>query len=187
MDRFAVSRVMGKRLIRVGTIQRSTQGDETFSYAQSYLERGNGPLSLSLPLSTRPYSYVDIRPYFDGLLPEGPSRDALVAQLLVPETGWLAILASVGLDCVGDVVVQKEQPDNTMPDEMDWDEGSYIELSDASIKSIVFDLSSMAKSNDESRLSGCLVSKTARSRVGPARNEAVARPGRPDVTAAPSR
>ena len=71
------------------------------------MESHEAPLSLSLPLSSFAYVYSDIRPYFDGLLPEGPSRDALVAQLSVAETDWLALLSAVGLDCIGDVVVMR--------------------------------------------------------------------------------
>lgn len=69
MERFTVSRVVDNDLVRVGTIERTAPGTEQFRYASSYLERNEGPLSLSLPLSSHTFSSADIRPYFDGLLP----------------------------------------------------------------------------------------------------------------------
>ena len=53
MERYSVSRVMGSELVRVGTLWRATRGMEQFSYATSYVERGEAPLSLSLPFRTQ--------------------------------------------------------------------------------------------------------------------------------------
>ena len=150
-ERYAVSRVIGSELVRVGTLLRSVRGQERFSYAGSYLERGEAPLSLSLPLRSEDYAANDIRPYFDGLLPEGPTRTAIVARLQVPETDWLAILGSSGLDCIGDVVVEPEDPE--APDVRRWNQGAYVPLGSRELCDVVSDLSTLAKSSEESRLS----------------------------------
>lgn len=150
IERYSVSRVIGPNLVRVGTLWRVARGQERFSYVESYLARGEAPLSLSLPLRSRDYVASDIRPYFDGLLPEGPTRDAIVARLQVPETDWLAILGSSGLDCIGDVVVEPE--DSEALDVRPWNRGAYVPLDDKELRDVVFDLSTLAKSSEESRL-----------------------------------
>jgi len=151
IERYSVSRTIGSELVRVGTLQRSARGQERFSYAESYLGRGGSPLSLSLPLRSEDYAASDIRPYFDGLLPEGPTRSAIVARLLVPETDWLAILGSSGLDCIGDVVVEPEDPEAL--EVRPWRRGTYVALSDGDLRDVVFNLSTLAKSSEKSRLS----------------------------------
>lgn len=102
-----VARVVGDELVHVGVINRAERGmAESFAYSDSYLERaGACPLSMSLPLSPRKYSAYEMRPYFEGLLPEGPTREALVSQLGLPHDDYLSILEAIGLDCIGDVVI----------------------------------------------------------------------------------
>ncbi len=149
-----VSRVVGGELVHVGTIRRAGRGaEETFEYADSYLERdGASPISFSLPLSQAMFSAREMRPYFAGLLPEGPAREALVGQLCLPGDDYLAMLAAIGLECIGDVVVQPTW-EGSVPAIAAWDGGSYAPLDADDMRATLSSLPSLSRSNGESRLS----------------------------------
>ena len=149
-----VFRVMGSILVRVGSIERAQRGaDEVFSYAESYLERDAAvPLSLSLPFQRGAYPAQTMRPYFAGLLPEGPTREAALSQLGIPEDDYLALLAAIGMDCIGDVVVLPET-EIGVGSSMPWDSGSFAPLGADDVKATLADLSTLAWSSGQSRLS----------------------------------
>lgn len=153
-------------LVHVGDIVRRSRGEEYFQYATSYLDARNVPISLSLPLRAKPFSSTEMRPYFDGLLPEGASREAIAAKLGAPQDDYLALLGVVGLDCIGDVIVQPadEQRSANPPDgrnavgpcvagSIPWDSGSYQSLTLSDICSATASLPALAKRSEESRLS----------------------------------
>ena len=101
-----VIRLEYRDLLTVGTISTATM---TFRYDDGYLSSARAiPLSLSLPLSNRPYELSVFQPYFEGLLPEGEARRALAGELRLPEQDWLSLLAACGRDCIGDVVIRDE-------------------------------------------------------------------------------
>lgn len=149
-----VSRVVDSELIQVGTIRREGRSaEETFAYADSYLERTDAsPISLSLPLSTAEIPAHQMRPYFEGLLPEGATRQALVGALGVPADDYLAILSATGLECIGDVVVRPAR-EGAVAASARWDGGSYAPLDAGDMRETLSDLSSLSWSNGESRLS----------------------------------
>lgn len=149
-----VARVVGDELIPVGAINRAERGaNQNFVYHESYLARADAcPLSMSLPLSSRGYSAYEIRPYFEGLLPEGPTREALVGQLGLPPDDYLTILEAIGLDCIGDVVILPSEEFDSLSGLM-WDEKFYEPLNEEDMRSALSDLSSLAWSNGQSRLS----------------------------------
>ena len=147
-----VLRVIGSDLVTVGIITYVERGaQERFAYVNSYLERdGAIPLSRSLPLSTKVYDSEEMRPYFEGLLPEGPAREALAVQLGIPANRYLELLAEVGLDCIGDVVVR---PMSSAASPTAWDRGTYMPLTRSELEKTLGDLASLASSNEQSRLS----------------------------------
>lgn len=103
MERLAVSRLELSRPQTVGFIESD---GASFRYDLSYLEADSAiPLSLSLPLGETPYSAEQFRPYFEGLLAEGATRQELAAELQLPEDDWLSLLAACGSECIGDVVI----------------------------------------------------------------------------------
>ena len=146
MSEIVVFRVIDEELIPVGTIARS--GAPTFSYLESYLERADAScLSLSLPLTRDVYAEWRFKPYFEGLLPEGPMREAMAARLEARVDDYLTLLSSNGLDCIGDVVVCRRS------EGLAWDAGKYVPLDMAGLQAILSDLSSQARSNVAARLS----------------------------------
>lgn len=81
MSVIAIARATPSGVVRVGEIVRSLDG-ATFRYDAEYLSGGRSmPLSRSLPLRREEYEEAELRPYFEGLLAEGPTRDALAAEL----------------------------------------------------------------------------------------------------------
>lgn len=79
--------------VDIGTIETHPAVGGVFSYAYSWLERqGSKPISLSLPLQPEPYSDREIKPYFDGLLPEADARGVAARELGVPSKSYLKFL-----------------------------------------------------------------------------------------------
>ena len=148
MDDLVVSRIVGGDLLPVGDIDRRETGLPAFAYRQSYLESEHAiALSSSLPLREKPYEGHELRAYFEGLLPEGAMRTALAARVGAREDDYLTLLASSGLDCIGDVVV-REASEGT-----EWDAGYFAPIDAAQLQDIFSGLESMTQSNVESRLS----------------------------------
>ena len=147
MEDLAVYRIISDRLARVGLIRRSDEG-ASFSYDESYLASSHAsPLSLSLPITDAPYEEAELRPYFEGLLPEGPTREALAAQLDANANDYLTLLGSNGLDCIGDVVIRPSSEDDR------WPTGSYMPIETDDLWDTLSALSHQARSNAEARLS----------------------------------
>ncbi|MGH9301124.1 MAG: HipA domain-containing protein, partial [Acidimicrobiales bacterium] len=66
----------------------------------------NTPLiSLSMPVSTRPYPDRRAAPFFDGMLPEGDVRRMLAYDLAIPDGDTFGLLHALGRDCAGALVL----------------------------------------------------------------------------------
>lgn len=97
--------------ILAGQLSIDTHGDISFVYNDYYLEnKKNPPLSHSLPVQQAPYSTKQCRPFFSGLLPEAHLRTAIARQLGISEKNDFALLAAIGGECAGAVMIL---PQNT--------------------------------------------------------------------------
>jgi len=67
---------------------------------------GTPLLSLSLPVSSRRYTHGVVRPFLDGLLPEGTSRRAIAYDLHVNASDTYGLIRLLGRDCAGAMVIQ---------------------------------------------------------------------------------
>ncbi len=79
------------------------------AYTEEALRRyplGTPLLSLSLPVSSRRYTQGIVRPFLDGLLPEGESRKAIARGVHAPERDTYGLIRALGRDCAGAVVIQ---------------------------------------------------------------------------------
>ena len=77
-------------------------------YRLSYQPAYDGPpVSLTLPTSTREYSFNEFPPFFDGLLPEGVMLEGLLKQVKCDRTDCFGQLIAVGADLVGAVTVEE--------------------------------------------------------------------------------
>ncbi len=87
-----------------GYLDEITRGKEyKYIYSDSY----NGkPISLTMPIEKKEYVFSEFPPFFDGLLPEGFTLDALCRRLKVDKDDSFRQLLIVGKDVVGSVTVE---------------------------------------------------------------------------------
>lgn len=102
-----------------GTLERKSQARLSFAYAESWVEAGGAPISLSLPARSEAYGHDECAPFFEGLLPEGDFLKAISRTLHVSARNPFQLLAEIGGECAGAISVgpvggtapgQKEQP-----------------------------------------------------------------------------
>lgn len=93
---------------RVAVIDRERDRPR-LAYTEEALRRyplGTPLLSLSLPVSSRRYTQGVVRPFLDGLLPEGESRKSIARDVHIPERDTYGLIRALGRDCAGAVVIQ---------------------------------------------------------------------------------
>jgi serine/threonine-protein kinase HipA len=66
-------------------------------------------LSVDLPLTSTEYANAQTCAFLDGLLPEGEPRLAIAADFDVPASDVFGLLAALGKDCAGALVIQPEE------------------------------------------------------------------------------
>lgn len=96
---------------RIGTLVQATGTDYCFAYSEETVaEAGEGAivLSNSLPVRTEPYDAMETRIFFDGLLPEDSRRDEIARELRISSNDSYGLLAEIGRDCAGAVVIVPE-------------------------------------------------------------------------------
>jgi len=93
---------------RVALVDR-VRGRPGLTYTEDALDRyplGTPLLSLSLPVTRRRYSQGTVLPFLDGLLPEGAARRAIAREVGIRQGDTFGLVAALGRDCAGAVVVQ---------------------------------------------------------------------------------
>jgi serine/threonine-protein kinase HipA len=78
-------------------------------YALDTYEGGTPLLSLLFPLTRDRYPNGATRAFLDGLLPEGEPRRAIAQDLDLPASDVFGLLAAIGKDSAGALVVQPEE------------------------------------------------------------------------------
>jgi serine/threonine-protein kinase HipA len=94
---------LGER--KAGLLEKTDRGYR-FSYFPEYLSSQDAqPVSLTLPLTDKPYESERLFPFFLGLIPEGWLLDLTSRVLKIdPENPFDILLASGG-DCIGAVKI----------------------------------------------------------------------------------
>jgi serine/threonine-protein kinase HipA len=93
---------------RVAIIDRH-RGRPRLFYTEDALSRyelGMPLLSLSLPISERRYTQGIVRPFIDGLLPEGESRKSIARDVGMRVDDTYGLIRELGRDCAGAIVIQ---------------------------------------------------------------------------------
>lgn len=93
---------------RVAIIDRD-RGRPRLVYTSEALRRyalGTPLLSLSLPVGERRYTQGIVRPFLDGLLPEGEARRSIARDFSVRAEDTYGLICELGRDCAGAVVIQ---------------------------------------------------------------------------------
>lgn len=78
-----------------------------FEYDPQYLTSENAePISMTLPLSDKPYISNVLQPFFDGLIPEGWLLDIVEKNWKIDKRDRMSLLLACCKDCIGAVSVQ---------------------------------------------------------------------------------
>ena len=73
-----------------------------FEYLSEYLSSDNAqPVSLTLPLSEKPYESIVLFPAFDGLIPEGWLLDVALRNTDISSLDRMSLLLLCCKDCIG--------------------------------------------------------------------------------------
>lgn len=87
-------------------ILTETDGGYEFRYTMDYLESKNAePVSLTLPLTDKPYHSNILFPFFDGLIPEGWLLDVALRNTDISYLDRMSLLMLCCRDCIGAVSV----------------------------------------------------------------------------------
>lgn len=104
---------------QVAAVERERKGRLRLAYTDAALagyEGGTPLLSLALPLTRDRYPNGVTRAFLDGLLPEGEPRRAVAADLDLPASDVFGLLAALGRDCAGALVIQpQDDPSPPLP------------------------------------------------------------------------
>jgi serine/threonine-protein kinase HipA len=95
----------------VATIERE-RWRPRLTYTAEALRRyspGTPLLSLSLPVRPERHTQGVVRPFLDGLLPEGESRLAVARNFNLRASDTYGLIRAIGRDCAGAVVIQPAQ------------------------------------------------------------------------------
>jgi len=88
----------------VARIERTRNRRLRLTYSASALrtyELGTPVLSLSLPVSPRPFPNEVTTSFLDGLLPEGDALRAIAEDLDLRATDTYSLISALGRDCAG--------------------------------------------------------------------------------------
>jgi len=91
----------------VGELFTAAQG-VSFTYAPAYLQSAAYPISLSLPLTSEPFTQKNALPFFEGLLPEEQQRLDLSRFLHTSATSTMRLLKALAGECVGNLTLLDE-------------------------------------------------------------------------------
>lgn len=88
-----------------GFLRRDREGELTFTYDPAWVADRLPPISQSLPVGDDSFGDRLTRAFFGNLLPEGAVRDVIAARLGVSPEDEFALLAAIGRDCAGALVI----------------------------------------------------------------------------------
>lgn len=99
------------RDLKAGIVTESEDGYK-FEYLPKYLTMPDAePVSLTLPLTDKPYKSNVLFPFFDGLIPEGWLLDIVERNWKINERDRMSLLLACCRDCIGAVSVVPMEDD----------------------------------------------------------------------------
>jgi serine/threonine-protein kinase HipA len=122
----------------VGSLERTGSSRYRFAYSEDAIEGDRSDpmarLSASLPLREERFKPSESAPFFEGLLPEGAVRATVAGKLGISEGNGFGLLAALGADCAGAVMVLPEdQPPGSAG-------GPPLPLSESQVAELLRDL-----------------------------------------------
>ena len=97
-------RIYGLKVATIGSQRRRLRLDFT-SEALDRFPGGTPLLPLTLPVSANRFGSGFVRPFFDGLLPEGESRRAIAEGLDLLADDTFGLIRALGRDGAGTLVI----------------------------------------------------------------------------------
>ena len=123
--------------VRVGTLRPDRDKEVNpmwFTYDDDWIaDPASSPVSHCLPKDERRFRALLCRPFFEGLLPEGSQREAIAESLGIWPAGALQLLAHMGADLAGALMVLPEN--EAVPDRSA--SGSPAPLSDEELAELL--------------------------------------------------
>ena len=99
------ARVYQKKAL-AGVAEELDGGRFRFTYEDGY---SGSPVSLTMPVSQKVYEFASCPPVFEGLVPEGIQREALLRRAKIDRNDLFGQLLSVGGDVVGSLRIVEEK------------------------------------------------------------------------------
>ncbi len=98
--------------VLTGHITGSSFNDAVFSYDESYIFSPIArAISLSLPLSKKEFDAEATKTFFDGLLPEGFTRQCVADSIHTSSDDYISILRELGSECLGAIrIIDEDNP-----------------------------------------------------------------------------
>jgi serine/threonine-protein kinase HipA len=94
------------KFVLTGRIMGSSFTDAVFSYDESYISSATAKsISLSLPLSEKDFDAEATKSFFDGLLPEGFTRQCVANSIHASSDDYISILRELGSECLGAIQI----------------------------------------------------------------------------------
>ncbi len=84
-----------------------TDDGYSFAYTEEYILSGQPAVSITLPVTDKPYSSKTLFPFFDGLIPEGWLLDVAVENWKIDPRDRFSLLLATCKDPVGCVSVSE--------------------------------------------------------------------------------
>lgn len=101
--------------VEVAALHEARSGKLVLEYSDAAVRRwpaGRPVLSVALPMRPdRRHAPAAVTPYFEGLLPEGQARNVLEDEFGVRRGDTFGLLAAIGRDCAGAVVISPSHDD----------------------------------------------------------------------------
>ena len=86
-----------------------TDAGYRFQYDAEYLQGDPLPVSLTLPLTDKPYTSKTLFPFFDGLIPEGWLLEVVTHNWKIDRRDRFGLLLIACKDAIGNVSIQEER------------------------------------------------------------------------------
>ena len=97
---------IGGSFVEVGSITGTSYQDAVFSYSYEYLDNPHRqPISLALPLERINFDARSTKIFFDGLLPEGFTRESVAKAIKADSNDYITILSELGGECLGAIKI----------------------------------------------------------------------------------
>ena len=100
------------QFVQVGHITGGSYRDAVFSYDELYIASPTAhAISLSLPLSKKDFDADATKTFFDGLLPEGFTRQCVADSIHASSDDYISILRELGSECLGAIqIIDEDKP-----------------------------------------------------------------------------